>query len=157
MGESGEKWLSGGVRLLLGQYRHSVDNKGRLIIPNEFRKDLSNTLYITKGIENCVFVFSETTWQVIAGKVASLPMTKKAGREFARIFLANASEETIDAQGRITIPRHLREYAGIDKKVVTVGVGERMEIWSELVWDQHASEVEGKYENIVENIMDTGI
>ncbi|NLJ39264.1 MAG: division/cell wall cluster transcriptional repressor MraZ [Candidatus Atribacteria bacterium] len=143
--------------MLLGQYRHSVDNKGRLIIPNEFRKDLSNTLYITKGIENCVFVFSETTWQVIAGKVASLPMTKKAGREFARIFFANASEETIDAQGRITIPRHLREYAGIDKKVVTVGVGERMEIWSELVWDQHASEVEGKYENIVENIMDTGI
>lgn len=157
MGESGEKWFSGGVPLLLGQYRHSVDNKGRLIIPNEFRKDLSNTLYITKGIENCVFVFSETTWQVIAGKVASLPMTKKAGREFARIFFANASEETIDAQGRITIPRHLREYAGIDKKVVTVGVGERMEIWSELVWDQHASEVEGKYENIVENIMDTGI
>jgi len=157
VGESGEKWFSGGVPLLLGQYRHSVDNKGRLIIPNEFRKDLSNTLYITKGIENCVFVFSETTWQVIAGKVASLPMTKKAGREFARIFFANASEETIDAQGRITIPRHLREYAGIDKKVVTVGVGERMEIWSELVWDQHASEVEGKYENIVENIMDTGI
>jgi MraZ protein len=143
--------------LLLGQYRHSVDNKGRLIIPNEFRKDLSNTLYVTKGIENCVFVFSETTWQVLAGKIASLPMAKKAGREFARIFLANASEETIDAQGRITIPRHLREYAEIDKKVVTVGIGERMEIWSESLWDQHAAEVEGKYEDITEEIMDTGI
>ena len=143
--------------MLLGQYRHSVDNKGRLIIPNEFRKDLSNTLYVTKGIENCVFVVSETTWQVIAGKVASLPMTKKAGREFARIFFANASEETIDAQGRITIPRHLREYAEIDKKVVTVGIGERMEIWSESLWDQHAAEVEGKYEDITEEIMDTGI
>ncbi len=93
-----------GVTLLLGQYRHSVDDKGRLIIPNEFRKDLSNTLYVTKGIENCIFVFSETTWQVLAEKVASFPMTKKSGREFARIFLANASEETIDAQGRITIP-----------------------------------------------------
>ncbi|QPM66940.1 division/cell wall cluster transcriptional repressor MraZ [Atribacter laminatus] len=143
--------------MLLGQYRHSVDNKGRLIIPNEFRKDLSNTLYVTKGIENCVFVFSETTWQVLAGKIASLPMAKKAGREFARIFLANASEETIDAQGRITIPRHLREYAEIDKKVVTVGIGERMEIWSESLWDQHAAEVEGKYEDITEEIMDTGI
>ena len=143
--------------MLLGQYRHSVDNTGRLIIPNEFRKDLSNTLYVTKGIENCVFVFSETTWQVLAGKIASLPMAKKAGREFARIFLANASEETIDAQGRITIPRHLREYAEIDKKVVTVGIGERMEIWSESLWDQHAAEVEGKYEDITEEIMDTGI
>ena len=156
----GGKWrevVVGGVPVFLGQYRHSVDNKGRLIIPNEFRKDLSNTLYVTKGIENCVFVFSETAWQVLAGKVASLPMTKKAGREFARIFLANASEETIDAQGRITIPRHLREYAEIDKKVVTVGVGERMEIWSESVWDQYASEVEGKYEDITEEIMDTGI
>ena len=143
--------------MLLGQYRHSVDNKGRLIIPNEFRKDLSNTLYVTKGIENCVFVFSETTWQVLAGKIASLPMAKKAGREFARIFLATASEETIAAQGRITIPRHLREYAEIDKKVVTVGIGERMEIWSESLWDQHAAEVEGKYEDITEEIMDTGI
>jgi len=84
-------------------------------------------------------------------------MAKKAGREFARIFLANASEETIDAQGRITIPRHLREYAEIDKKVVTVGIGERMEIWSESLWDQHAAEVEGKYEDITEEIMDTGI
>lgn len=143
--------------MFLGQYRHSVDNKGRIIIPNELRKDISNTLYVTKGIESCIFVFSETTWQALSGKIASLPLAKKVWREFARIFLANASEETIDAQGRITIPRHLREYAKIDKKVVLVGVGERLEIWSETVWDQYAPEVEGNYVEITENIMDMGI
>ena len=156
----GGKWrevVVGGVPVFLGQYRHSVDNKGRLIIPNEFRKDLSNTLYITKGIESCVFVFSETAWQVLAGKIASPPMAKKVWREFARIFLANASEEIIDTHGRITIPHHLREYAKIDKKVVTVGVGDRMEIWSESIWDQYSPEVEEKYEEITENIMDMGI
>ena len=95
--------------------------------------------------------------QVLAGKIASLPMAKKVWREFARIFLANASEEIIDTHGRITIPHHLREYAKIDKKVVTVGVGDRMEIWSESIWDQYSPEVEEKYEEITENIMDMGI
>jgi MraZ protein len=143
--------------MLLGQYHHSVDSKGRIIIPNEFRKDVSPNLYLTKGIESCIFVFSETSWQVLAEKIASLPLAKRVGREFARIFLANATEETVDGQGRIMIPRHLREYAAISKKVVTVGVGSRMEIWSESVWDQYTQEVEGKYSEITESIMDMGI
>ena len=143
--------------MLLGQFRHSVDNKGRIIIPNELRKDLSNTLYVTKGIESCIFVFSETSWQALSGKIASLPLAKRVGREFARIFLANASEEIIDGHGRIMIPRHLRVYAAIDKRVVTVGVGSRMEIWSEPVWDQYTLEVEEKFGEITENIMDMGI
>jgi len=152
VGGCGEKWILGGAIVFLGQYRHSVDSKGRIIIPNELRKDLTDTLYVTKGIESCIFLFSETTWQALSGKVASLPMAKKVWREFARIFLANASRENIDAQGRIIIPRHLRDYAKIEKKVVTVGVGERIEIWSESIWDQYAPEIEVNYGEITENI-----
>ncbi|MEI6157903.1 MAG: division/cell wall cluster transcriptional repressor MraZ, partial [Atribacterota bacterium] len=137
VGASGEKWKEGEEKVFLGQFRHKVDGKGRITIPNEFRKDLSSTLYLTKGIETCIFIFTEEEWLKIACRIAALPLARKVGREFARIFLANATAQVIDGQGRVMIPKHLREHAQIEKKAVTVGVGTRIEVWAENWWDQY--------------------
>ncbi len=143
--------------MFLGQYQHSVDSKGRIIIPNEFRKELSATLYLTRGLENCIFVFNQDVWEKLYQGIASLPLTRKEGRSFSRVFLANASSTNLDSQGRIMLPRSLRDYAHIEKNSMIVGVGTRVEIWSEDVWKSYSDDVQEKFEEITEGIIDSGI
>ena len=116
------------------QYNHTVDTKGRLIIPSKFREILGEQFVVTKGMDGCLFAFSNDDWKVFEEKLKALPITNKNARKFARFFLAGAADVEVDKQGRILLPQHLREFGEIDKDVVLVGVGSRIEIWDRDKW-----------------------
>ena len=116
--------------MFMGEYNHTIDAKGRLIIPSKFREALGSEFVLTKGLDGCLFVFPMKEWEAFEEKLRSLPLIDKNARKFSRFFLAGASTCELDKQGRILLPANLREYAGIDKEVVSVGVYSRVEIWS---------------------------
>ena len=116
------------------QYNHTVDTKGRLIVPSKFREILGEQFVVTKGMDGCLFAFSNDDWKVFEEKLKALPITNKNARKFARFFLAGAADVEVDKQGRILLPQHLREFGEIDKDVVLVGVGSRIEIWDRDKW-----------------------
>ncbi len=138
--------------MFLNHYYHSVDRKGRIVIPSEFREKLQETVFLTPGIENCIFLYTESEWKRFYQRVASLSLTRKEARDFMRLFLSSAASAEIDPQGRVMLPTHLRNYAQIDKKVVLAGVGNRIEIWSEENWNNYMKNLEGKFEAIAESI-----
>jgi MraZ protein len=117
-----------------GEYNHTIDAKGRLIVPSKFREQLGNEFMITKGLDGCLFVYSMEEWENIEKSFREKPLTSKDARKFMRFFFAGACSCEVDKQGRILIPNNLREYAGIDKDVVSVGVLSRVEIWSKDKW-----------------------
>ena len=121
--------------MFMGEYNHSVDAKGRLIVPSKFREQLGNEFVVTKGMDGCLFVFDNSEWQAFAEKLRSLPMIDKEVRQFTRFFLAGAASVEVDKQGRILIPSVLREFADITKDAVLIGVGSRIEIWSKDRWE----------------------
>ena len=116
--------------MFMGEYNHSVDAKGRLIVPSKFREQLGNEFVVTKGLDGCLFVYTKEEWHNIEEKFRGISMTSKDARKFSRFFFAGAAALELDKQGRILLPANLREYAGIDKEVVSVGVFSRVEIWS---------------------------
>ena len=118
-----------------GEHRHTVDPKGRLIIPSKFREVLGDEFVVTKGMDGCLFVFDDPEWQAFEEKLRALPMIDKEARQFTRFFLAGAASVEVDKQGRILLPAVLREFAGITKDAVLVGVGSRVEIWSKDRWE----------------------
>lgn len=120
--------------MFMGEYNHTIDTKGRLIIPSKFRDQLGGQFVVTKGLDGCLFVYSNEEWQRIEEKFREIPLTTKDARKFSRFFFAGAADCEVDKQGRILIPSNLREYAGIDKDVVSVGVLSRVEIWSKERW-----------------------
>lgn len=124
--------------MFMGEYNHTIDAKGRLIIPAKFREVLGDEFVVTKGMDGCLFVFDNPEWQVFADKLRGLPMIDKEARQFTRFFLAGAASVEVDKQGRILLPAVLREFAGITKEVVLVGVGSRVEIWSRDRWEEAA-------------------
>ena len=117
-----------------GEYNHTIDTKGRLIVPSKFREQLGNEFMITKGLDGCLFVYSMEEWENIEKSFREKPLTSQDARKFMRFFFAGACSCEVDKQGRILIPTNLREYAGIDKDVVSVGVLSRVEIWSKDKW-----------------------
>ena len=121
--------------MFMGQYNHTIDIKGRLIIPSKFRERLGEEFVVTKGMDGCLFVYANEDWSAFEQKLTSLPLINKEARKFARFFLAGASQVEVDKQGRILIASNLREFAGLDKDVVLVGVGSRIEIWSLEKWE----------------------
>jgi len=121
--------------MFMGQYNHTIDIKGRLIIPSKFRERLGEEFVVTKGMDGCLFVYANEDWSAFEQKLTSLPLINKEARKFARFFLAGASQVEVDKQGRILIAANLREFAGLDKDVVLVGVGSRIEIWSLEKWE----------------------
>lgn len=143
--------------MFLGEFQHTLDNKGRLILPAKFRDALADGLIITKGMENCLFVFPKKEWLVFEKKIASLPLTKKDARKFTRFFFAGATEDVPDRQGRISIPQHLREYASLKKDVVIIGVSTRLEIWDKKIWDDYSKGAEASYADVAEELTDLGI
>ena len=121
--------------MFMGEYNHTIDAKGRLIIPSKFREVLGDEFVVTKGMDGCLFVFDDPEWQAFEEKLHGLPMIDKEARQFTRFFLAGAASVEVDKQGRMLIPAVLRELAGITKDAVLVGVGSRVEIWSKERWE----------------------
>ena len=130
------------MHMFMGEYNNTIDAKGRLIIPAKFREVLGDEFVVTKGMDGCLFVFDNSEWQVFAEKLRSLPMIDKEVRQFTRFFLAGAASVEVDKQGRILLPAHLREFAGLEKDVVLVGVGSRVEIWSKDKWEAMNSDAD---------------
>lgn len=139
----------------MGEYNHTVDAKGRLIVPSKFREQLGDEFVVTKGLDGCLFAYENTEWKALEEKLHALPLTNKSARKFARFFLAGASACEVDKQGRILLPSILREFAGIDKDAVLVGVGSRIEIWSKESWTN--ANVYDDMEEIAENMEGLGI
>ncbi|MGI1691172.1 division/cell wall cluster transcriptional repressor MraZ [Thermoanaerobacter uzonensis] len=143
--------------MLMGQYEHTIDAKGRVIIPAKFREELGERFVLTKGLDNCLFVYSLEEWKNIEAKLKTLPLTKKDARAFTRFFLAGAVECEIDKQGRILIPGNLREHAKIEKDVIFIGVSTRVEIWSKEVWEEYSNNTDVSFEEIAEHLDDLDI
>ena len=116
--------------MFMGEYHHNIDDKGRLIIPSKFRDDLGNKFIVTRGLEQCLFVYSKEEWDNIINKLKELPFTSKAARSFMRMFLSGATECELDKNGRINISIPLTNYAELEKECVIIGVNDRLEIWS---------------------------
>ena len=143
--------------MLIGEYEHSLDVKGRLIMPAKLREDMGEKFIITKGLDGCLFGFSQTEWSNFEEKLKTLPLTNKNARDFVRFFLSGAIECEVDKQGRFLIASNLREYANMEKDVVIIGVGTRLEIWNKEKWKQYNSEENISADEIAENMTMLGI
>lgn len=143
--------------MFLGEYQHSLDTKGRITIPAKFRDELGLNFVATKGLDNCIFLYPSEEWNVIEQKLHSLPFTKADVRSFARFFFSGASELELDKQGRIVLPLNLREYAAIEKEIIVIGVGSRIEIWAQERWESYNQVAESTYEQIAESLVDLGL
>ncbi|MDK2932762.1 MAG: transcriptional regulator MraZ [Clostridiales bacterium] len=126
--------------MFIGEYQHNIDAKGRLIIPSKFREDLGEKFIVTKGLDNCLFVYSLEEWANLESKLKTLPLTNKDARAFVRFFFSGATECEVDKQGRILIPANLREHAGLVKDVSVIGVSTRVEIWDRERWNKYNSD-----------------
>ncbi len=122
--------------MFMGEYNHSIDAKGRVIVPAKFRESLGDEFVVTQGLDGCLFVFPNEEWNVFEEKLKTLPMANKDARKFVRFFLAGAAQLEVDKQGRILLPSVLREFAGLEKDVALVGVGSRVEIWDKQRWNE---------------------
>lgn len=146
--------------MFYGEYQHTVDEKGRLIIPARFRSSLRETyidrFYLTRGLEKCIFVFTEHEWSLLEQKFRSLPITHGKSRAFSRMLFSGAYEAVCDKQGRINIPANLIEYASIMKDVIVVGVLNRFEIWDRKAWNSFVEASTDSFEEIAENLVDLG-
>ena len=134
-------------------YERSIDEKGRIIIPPKFRKGLGTEFIITRGLERCIYIYPMDTWKELSRKISSLPLEKKDVRIYQRFVFSSALDVKMDSQGRISIPKALRDYAGIKKDVVMVGVSSRVEIWDKETWEKINEELEkslSNFENLIE-------
>lgn len=140
------------TKVFIGEYEHSVDAKGRVIMPAKLRDDIGEKFILTKGLDGCLFAYSQTEWSNFEEKLKTLPLTNKNARDFVRFFLSGAIECEIDKQGRFLIPGNLREYGKLIKDIVILGVGTRIEIWDKATWKKDAENISA--DEIAEN-MDT--
>lgn len=143
--------------MFIGEYQHTLDSKGRIIIPSKLREELGEIFVMTKGLDNCLFVYSKSEWAILEEKLKTLPLTNKDARAFIRFFFAGASECGLDKQGRALIPTNLRQHSKLDKDVVIIGVATRIEIWSKAEWDNYNSDEKLSYDNIAEKMAELGI
>lgn len=143
--------------MLLGEYSHNLDTKGRVSIPAKFRDDLGSSFIVTKGLDNCLFIYSKQEWTTFESKLKTLPLTNPNARNFIRFFFSGATECEIDKQGRINIPQNLREYAGITKEVYVIGVATRVEIWDKEKWDNYTSPENMDLDEIAGQMSNLGI
>lgn len=137
----------------MGEYQHTVDTKGRLIIPAKFRDALGEAFVITRGLDHCLFGYPMDEWRKLEEKLKELPMTKKDARAFARFFFSGATEVEIDKQGRINIPTNLLEHAHLTKECVVLGVSSRIEIWAKDAWESYFEESGESFNEIAENMI----
>lgn len=143
--------------MFIGEYNHSLDEKGRMNMPAKFRRDLSGGAVITRGLDHCLFVYPKAEWETMAAKLAALPITQKNSRAFARLMLAGAWDVELDSQGRVMLPEYLRQYAGIEKHVVVAGLYNRIELWDEDAWQEYKHATEQESDAIAESMGALGI
>lgn len=142
--------------MFIGEFHHSIDEKGRLTIPSKFRPDLGDKFIITRGLDKCLFIYSKKEWEKIIEKLGILPFTKKDARNFSRFFLSGATVCEFDSFGRINITSPLKVYAGLNKDCVIIGVNDRLEIWDEESFNNFLSTNEENFSDIAENLFEVG-
>lgn len=140
--------------MFMGEYQHSIDEKGRMIVPAKFRDALGASFIVTRGLDNCLFVYPKEEWAVLEQKLKSLPLMKADARAFTRFFFSGATECELDKQGRINIPNTLCDFAKLDKECVVLGVSNRVEIWSKQVWESYFQQSEQSFNEIAEKLVD---
>ena len=143
--------------MFIGEYEHSVDAKGRVIMPAKLREDIGEKFIVTKGLDGCLFAYSYEEWTNFEAKLKTLPLTNKNARDFVRFFLSGAVECEIDKQGRFLIPNNLRTYATLEKEIIIIGVGTRIEIWNREEWKKYSSDENISADEIAENMTMLGI
>lgn len=143
--------------MFIGEYTHSLDNKGRVALPAKFRPKLGDGAIIARGLDHCLFVFTKESWEKLTAKIAGMSFMKSDSRAFARLMLAGASEVEFDNQGRILIPEYLRTYASLKKSAIFAGLYDRIEIWDEASWKSYKSKTEASSDDIAEKLGELGI
>lgn len=143
--------------MFIGQYSHLIDPKKRLAIPSKFRKQLGSGVVITRGIDNCLFLYPAKEWKILAEKLSKLPISKSNTRAFSRLMLAGAMDAEIDSQGRILIPDYLKEYASLKDRAVIAGLYNRLEIWDEATWNSYKNRTEKQSSDIAEQLGELGV
>ena len=143
--------------MFIGEYKHHLDEKGRLAVPIKFRSDLAKGAVVTRGLDNCLFLYTKDEWQKLADKLAALPISQANTRAFSRLMLAGAMDVEIDGQGRVVLPEYLRHYATIKKKVVITGLYNRLEIWDEIAWAKYKQGTEKNSSDIAEAMGSLGV
>jgi MraZ protein len=140
-----------------GEYEHTIDKKGRIIIPSKFRDFLKEydikKIFVTRGLDKCLFLFTEDEWKTQETKFKSSPFTKSESRKFNRLYFSGAAQVECDTQGRILLPKYLKDFAEIRKDIIFIGVSNRMEVWSKEVWQEYYKTSKGSYEEIAERLM----
>lgn len=143
--------------MFIGEYQHNLDEKGRLAVPKKFRADLNKGAIVTKGLDNCLFLYTKNEWKNLADKLANLPFSQSNTRAFARLMLAGAMDVDIDKQGRIILPEYLRTFAGLNKNIVVAGLYNRLELWDQKKWEEYKSKTEKESSAIAEQMFELGI
>lgn len=143
--------------MFIGEYKHNIDVKGRLAIPAKFRQKIDKGAIITKGFDDCLYLYTKEEWETLALKVAAMPINKANNRAYARFMLASAMDVDLDAQGRINLPDYLRQYAGLGKRVVVAGLYNRLEVWDEAKWEKYKQSVDTKSGDIAEALGELGV
>lgn len=141
----------------MGEFQHNIDIKGRMIVPAKFREGLGDSFVLTRGLDQCLFVYPMEEWKVLESKLKKLPLTKKDARQFTRFFFSGAVECEIDKQGRINIPQTLRTYSKLEKECIIIGVSSRLEVWAKEIWEDYFTESEQSFAEIAENLLDFDI
>lgn len=143
--------------MFIGEYRHSLDDKGRLAVPVKFRASLKSGAIVTRGLDGCLYVYTAAEWKKLADKLAALPMSKSDARAFARLMLAGAMDVSVDKQGRVMLPEYLRAYAGLSKNVVVAGLYNHLELWDEKAWEAYKAKTEKGSTGIAEQLGELGV
>ncbi len=143
--------------MFIGEYYYKIDTKKRLAVPSKFRLSLGKKVVITRGLDNCLFLFPSKEWVILAEKLSKLPLAQSDARGFARIMLAGAMEVDVDALGRILVPDYLKKYAGFSKNVVVAGLYNRIEIWDEKKWNIYKQKTEKEAGDIAERLKELGV
>lgn len=140
--------------MFMGEHQHSIDEKGRMIIPAKFREALGPAFVVTRGLDRCLFVYPKTEWSQLEQKLKALPLMKSDARAFTRFFFSGATECELDKQGRVNIPNTLCEHAKLTKDCVVIGVSNRVEIWSKELWEDYFRQSEDSFNEIAEKLVD---
>ncbi len=143
--------------MFIGEYLHSLDDKGRLSVPKKFRTDLALGAVVTRGLDHCLFLYTKEEWQKLAEKLANLPFAQANTRAFARLMLAGAMDVDVDKQGRVMLPEYLRSFADLSKNVVVAGLYNRLELWDEAAWNAYKAKTESETEAIAEEMGKLGV
>ena len=143
--------------MLLGEFKHNLDSKNRVTVPAKLRMELGEKPVLTRGLDHCLFIYTNRDWQLFMEKLNKLPLGQAKARNFKRFILSGASEFDIDEMGRVLIPEPLKKYSGLKKEVVIIGVGDRIELWNEDIWNKYIETAEKESESLAEGLEQFGI